>query len=286
MMYPQSMKPQTILITGATAGIGKSTAIYLVRRGHRVIASGRSEAALLKLKTELGLTPIETLVLDVADEQSIREAVLKVDLLTENRGIDVLINNAGFMIPGPLAELTDEDLRAQFNTNVFGLMSVTRAFLPKMFDRHAGKIINISSISGRIPAPLFGAYHASKYALEALSDALRMELHAFGIKVVIIEPGTIRTEFASRSVVAAKKALHPHSRYLAAFQDTDAMEAAANKIAVGPACVVHAIEKAVLSARPCARYVAPKFAWFGVPIFAILPTWFTDAVLRRVFSLS
>jgi short-subunit dehydrogenase len=280
------MKMKTILITGATSGIGKHAALHLARKGHRVIATGRNAAVLSQLQAEYPNQNFHVLILDVTQNESIAEAVVSIDKLTQNEGIDVLINNAGFMIPGPLAELTDENLRSQFDTNVFGLMAVTRAFLPKMFERKRGRILNISSVSGRIPAPLFGAYHASKYALEALSDALRMELQPFGIQVVIIEPGTIRTEFANRSIDAAKKALLPNSRYLSAFANADAMGETVNRIAVGPECVVRAIEKAVLSSRPCARYVAPKAAWVGIPLMAILPTWFTDSLLRRLFGLT
>src|SRR5690349_19373839 len=164
--------PATILITGATSGIGRHAALALSRAGHRVLAGGRRADALAELVRESG-GAIAPVVLDVDDPGSIAAAVDEVDRLTAGAGVDVLINNAGYATVGALIELSDAALRAQFTTNVFGLMAVTRAFVPAMVARGRGRVINISSVSGRIPAPVLGAYHASKYAVEALSDALR-----------------------------------------------------------------------------------------------------------------
>src|SRR5688572_1176943 len=152
----------TILITGATSGIGRHAALHLARAGHRVIASGRRAAVLADVVAESGgaITP---LVLDVDDAASIARATTEVEALTDGRGLDVLVNNAGYATVGALAELSDAHLRAQFETNVFGLMAVTRAFLPAMVARGRGRVLNVSSVSGRIPAPLLGAYHGSKY---------------------------------------------------------------------------------------------------------------------------
>jgi len=151
------MPAKTVLITGAGVGIGRDAVLELARRGHHVIATGRNLAALEKLKTWSSDVRIDCVLLDVTNSDSIASAVAEVDRLTDHRGIDVLVNNAGYMTPSPLAELSDADLRAQFDTNVFGLMAVTRAFLPRMFERGAGRILNVSSVSGRIPAPLVGA---------------------------------------------------------------------------------------------------------------------------------
>ncbi len=279
------MAVKSIVITGATAGIGRDAVLALASKGHHVIATGRNYAALEKVKAEANGN-VDCVRLDVTDEQSIASAVAEIDRLTENRGIDVLINNAGFMTPSPLAELSDHDLRAQFDTNVFGLMAVTRAFLPRMFERKTGRILNISSVSGRFPAPLVGAYHATKYAVEALSDALRMELHAFGIKVVVIEPGTIRTEFAERSHSAAVRAQRTDSRYQRAFQRADQVHAAADRIAVGPACVSNAIAHAATTPCPRARYIAPKRAWVAILLSTLLPTWVFDALMRQLAGLN
>src|SRR5262249_61673087 len=129
----------------------------------------------------------------VTDAASIAAAVAEVDRLTDGHGVDVLVNNAGFAAVCPLSEMSDADLRAQFETNVFGLMAVTRAFLPKMRARGSGRIVNVSSSGGRGTFPLMGAYHAPKYAVEALSHALRPELRALGMQGSVIRPGPIRT---------------------------------------------------------------------------------------------
>src|SRR3569833_786325 len=192
----------TILITGASSGIGRHAAIALARAGHRVFVAARRLAALEELQRD---APVEPLPLDHDEPASNTTQDTKLERRTEGRGRDVLVNNAGFATAGALAELGDAALRAQFETNVFGLMTLTRAVLPAMLARGAGRVINVSSVSGRIPAPILGAYHASKYALEALSDALRMELAPFGVRVSVIEPGTIRTEFASRAMAEATR---------------------------------------------------------------------------------
>ena len=137
------------------------TALHLAKRGHRVIATGRKSAELAKLKTEAGDLPLDTLQLDVTSAASIASAVQAIDALTAGRGIDLLVNNAGFGVLGPTSEIDDADVRAQFETNVFGLMSVTRAFLPQMRARRSGRIINISSVGGRITLPYFGVYNST-----------------------------------------------------------------------------------------------------------------------------
>jgi NADP-dependent 3-hydroxy acid dehydrogenase YdfG len=281
------MKQQSVLITGATAGIGYQTALDLLAAGHQVIAAGRNEAALLKLATQAGGNDrLRTLRLDVTDSASVAAAVVAVDRLTNGRGLDVLINNAGYMTPAPLADQSDADLRAQFETNVFGLMAVTRAFLPQMFKRRAGRVVNVSSVSGRFPAPLVGGYHATKYALEALSDALRMETHAFGIKVIVIEPGTIRTEFADRSQREARRAQPRDTLYGSVYERADAVAKAADRIAVDPSRVSGVIARAVASRCPKARYLVPRRAWLALVLHALMPTCLFDALMRRLAGLT
>src|SRR5215831_14526588 len=169
---------KTVFITGATAGIGRTTALHLTAQGHHVIASGRKRAELDKLEAEgRGLAGVLDVVsLDVTQPASIAAAVEAVARLTDDRGPDVLINNAGFGVLGPTSEISDAEMRRQYETNVFGLMNVTRAFLPAMRARRAGRIINVSSMGGRITLPYFGVYNSTKYAVESLSDALRYEL--------------------------------------------------------------------------------------------------------------
>jgi len=276
----------TILITGATAGLGHHTALLLAVRGHRVIASGRNEATLALLRNETPTAKIETITLDVTSLSSIAEACTEVDRLTEGRGIDVLINNAGYSQAGPISEIDDADLRAQFDTNVFGLMAVTRAFLPAMRARGTGRIMNVSSIAGRITTPLLGAYHASKYAVEALSNALRLELAAFGINVILIEPGAIRTEFSDRAMSQAEKYRTSTSPYAVLFEDVERIRRFFNTGAIGAEVVSRAIVRAVEAERPHARYVVPTSAYLILLSFAIIPTRFTDSLLLRMTGLT
>jgi NAD(P)-dependent dehydrogenase (short-subunit alcohol dehydrogenase family) len=276
----------TILLTGASAGIGRATALAFAAEGHHVIAAARRREALEALRDEAPAGTITPLVLDVDDPSSIEAALVEIDRLTGGRGLDALVNNAGYATAGALAEMQDKDLRAQFETNVFGLMTLTRGVLPAMLARGAGRIVNVSSVSGRIPAPVLGAYHASKYALEALSDALRMELAPFGVQVVIVEPGTIRTEFASRAMGEASRARGTQSRYAAIYEKTAEIEAKFDRMAGPPTPVVKAIQKAVFERRPSARYVAPRHFAAMIALVRLLPTSLTDFVMRRMFGLT
>lgn len=275
---------KVILITGASSGIGRDAAIALARSGHHVIAAARRLAVLEQLReAHPSITPLQ---LDLDDGDSIAAAVAEVARITSGRGVDALVNNAGFATAGALAELSDRDLRAQFETNVFGLMALTRAVLPAMLERGSGRIVNISSVSGRIPAPILGAYHASKYALEALSDALRMEVAPFGVQVVLVEPGTIRTEFASRALGEATRARGEVTRYAAIYARTAELETKFDKLAGSSAPVVHAIARAIFARRPAARYVAPRRFAIMIALVRLLPTCWVDAVMRRMFGLT
>ncbi len=278
--------PRTILITGASSGIGRDAALALARRGHHVIAAARRLPALAALADQVPDGRITPLVLDLDDTSSIATAAAAIDRLTAGRGIDVLVNNAGFATAGALAELADRELRAQFETNVFGLMALTRAVLPAMLERGDGRIVNVSSVSGRVPAPILGAYHASKYALEALSDALRMEVAAFGVTVSIVEPGTIRTEFASRALAEGIKARTGVTRYAAVYERAAALEARFDGMASTTSPVIRAITHAVDARRPRARYVAPRRFALLIALVRLVPTCWLDAAMRRMFGLT
>jgi NAD(P)-dependent dehydrogenase (short-subunit alcohol dehydrogenase family) len=275
-----------VLITGATAGIGRTTALHLAKLGHHVIASGRKPAELAKLETEgLGLgVKLDVVTLDVTSSTSIAAAVEAVSRLTGGLGLDVLINNAGFGVLGPTSEISDAELRRQYDTNVFGLMSVTRAFLPQMRERRAGRIINVSSVGGRITLPYFGVYNSTKYALESLSDALRYELQPFGIDVALIEPGVIRTNFEATAVSGLEGfAASPYGRSLAKY---DRMSKMADRFASNPIVVAKAIARAVGARRAAARYVAPRRTHLAIWMSAILPTAVWDWAMRKAGFLT
>jgi short-subunit dehydrogenase len=275
-----------ILVTGASSGIGRDAALALARLGHHVIATGRRLEPVEALRAQAAPGVITPLHLDLDSPASIASAAAAIDELTSGYGLDALVNNAGFATAGALAELSDADLRKQFETNVFGLMALTRAVLPAMMERGHGRIVNVSSVSGLIPAPVLGAYHASKYALEALSDALRMELHPFGVQVAVVEPGTIRTEFASRTLGEANRARANGSRYAAVYERASAVEAKFDKMASTTAPVVRAIVHAVTARRARSRYIAPRRFAIGVWLVRLMPMCWFDAAMRRVFGLT
>lgn len=280
------MALDTILITGATSGIGRYAALYLARRGFRVFATGRSQAALTSLQEEAKGLELETLRLDVTDRGSIDAARDEVVAKTGGKGIDVLINNAGFGIVGPLELLSDDELRAQYDTNVFGLMAVTRAFLPAMKKRGRGRILNVSSVGGRVTLPLYGGYNSTKYAVESLSDALRRELQPFGVQVVLIEPGVIRTEFVERSLGALDPSRDATGFYGDAFAMAEHIRKQTEQTAVSPDCVARAMERAITARRPAARYVAPFRTNVLLAFVALLPTSWMDAALRWGMGLT
>ena len=280
-----STDSRTILITGATSGIGRFAALYLARLGHTVIATGRNRDALESLTVDAYGARLSALRLDVTDDASIQAAVAHVDTITGGRGLDVLVNNAGYGLLAPLSEVSDADLRRQFDTNVFGLMAVTRAFLPAMRERGSGRIINVSSVGGRITMPFGGAYSASKYALESISDALRVELAPFGIQVVLIEPGVIRSEFGNRSMDLVGQYRVDGSPYAPVFDRAEELQARSEQMAVGPDVIARVMARAIEARRPAARYVAPIRARLMLALVEALPTRAADALMARVAGL-
>jgi NAD(P)-dependent dehydrogenase (short-subunit alcohol dehydrogenase family) len=286
-----SKTSQTIIITGATSGIGRHAAVHLAAAGHHVIATGRKLEALAELRQERVSGRLDTLVLDVTSGESIDAAAAEIARLTEGRGVDALINNAGYGHAGPLADVTDEELRAQFETNVFGLMRVTRAFLPQLLasgrENGRARILNVSSVGGRVTFPMFGAYHASKYAVEALSNALRLELAPFGVDVVLIEPGPIHSEFAERSVaIVDGYARRGDSRYAPIFARTAKIKELTDRQSVGPEATSKVMERALYVRRPRARYVVPFTSRLMLFFLGVLPTRLADALMRVAIGLT
>jgi NAD(P)-dependent dehydrogenase (short-subunit alcohol dehydrogenase family) len=279
---------QSILVTGASSGIGRDAALRLARRGHLVLAGGRRPDALAALAREAsdrGRGRLEPVPLDVTDPASVEAARALVDRRTGGRGLDVLVNNAGYALPGPLEALAERDLRRLFDTNVFGLLAVTRAFVPAMRERGQGRVVNVGSIMGRVAMPLLGAYNASKHAVAALTDVLRIELAPFGITVVLVEPGAVRTAFAARALAALDPYRDPASPYAGALAGTDAAWARVYRLAPGPAPAGRAIVRAATSDRPAARYVVPLRNRLVVAALTGLPTRAADATKRRIMGI-
>ena len=265
-----------ILITGASSGIGYDAAQTLAQRGHRVYAAARRVELMQPLK-DYGVVPIK---MDVTDQQSMADGVQTV-LDAEGR-IDVLFNNAGYGYFGAVENVSDAEARRQVEVNVFGLAALCRLVLPVMRRQGSGRIINTSSIAGRIVLPFGGWYHVSKYSVEALSDAMRMEMKPFGIDVVMIEPGGIKTDWG---IIAARH-LADSSRGTAyeqaALVEADLLDKAYRGPYLSrPSVVTRAVVRAVESRRPRPRYRIGRFSTLSILLHSLLPTRCWDSLMRR-----
>ncbi|MCB0420560.1 MAG: oxidoreductase [Bdellovibrionales bacterium] len=261
---------KVILITGASSGIGKKTAEKLIAAGHVVYGGARRVERMQDLE-KLGGYPLH---LDVSDDASMKAAVDKV--VVEQGGIDVLVNNAGFGLYGSVEDTDINDARYQFEVNLFGLARMTQLVTPHMRKRKSGKIINISSVAGKIYTPLGGWYHATKHALEGLSDCLRFELKPFGIDVVIVEPGVIQTEFGDVLTSTLMKRSEGGAYEALARQIADTTEEMyKNGVGSSPDLISGTIMKAIESKKPRTRYLVGKLAkpmlflrnWLGDRIY-------------------
>lgn len=270
------MSKKVILVTGASSGMGYEACKSLASQGHKVYGGARRVEKMESLKAD-GVTPLK---LDVTDDASCKEAI---DTIMKNEGrIDVLINNAGYGSYGAIEDVTIDEAKRQFEVNLFGLARLTKAVLPHMRMQHSGTIINTSSMGGRLVSFLGGWYHATKYAVEAFSDALRMETKQFGIHVALIEPGGIKTNWG-----------HIAADHLAESAKGGAYEEVALKAAEGmhkqysgnmmsdPKVVVKAMSKAVNARKPKPRYLIGFGAKPLVFMHAILPTRAFDFIMMH-----
>jgi NAD(P)-dependent dehydrogenase (short-subunit alcohol dehydrogenase family) len=271
-----------VLITGCSTGIGRATAERLLRSGWKVTATARRPETI----KDLGDAGARTLALDVTDEASMIAAVAAVE--KEDGVVGVLINNAGYGLQGPVEEVSMSELRRQFETNVFGLVRMAQLVLPGMRRQGWGRIVNVSSIGGRLVFPGGGLYHGSKFAVEAISDALRFEVRPFGVKVIIVEPGTVLTpwgETALASIPGDQNDAGPYEAYKKALEETvrGAYEGPLARMAVTADKVASVIEKAIGSKRPRTRYPVGVPARMGIPMRRFTPDRVFDAVLRTQF---
>lgn len=247
-----STNNKTALVTGASSGIGAATALALAQNGWTTYASARQVARLASLATH----GLHTLSLDVTDEHSMRAAVAQVECT--HGAVDLLVNNAGFGLNGPVEELAMDDIRRQFETNVFGLVRMSQLVLPGMRRQGSGRIINVGSVGGTFTVPGAGAYHASKWAVESFTDALRYEVQSFGIDVVLIQPTGVYTQF-DKKLAQTMPDTGPTSPY-AAFKANHARVTQHMFTGWNMAGIVHAEEvaQAIVDAatmrRPHTRY--------------------------------
>jgi NAD(P)-dependent dehydrogenase (short-subunit alcohol dehydrogenase family) len=252
------MKPQGVaLVTGSSSGIGYETALLLARNGFKTYASmrnlGKSKDITQVANREK--LPLQVVQLDVNDDVSVKQAVEKI-LAAEDQTIDVLVNNAGYGLFGALEDLSIEEIKAQFETNFFGVVRVTQQVLPVMRKQKSGTIVNMSSVGGRLGIPALSAYHSTKFALEGLSESISYELEPFGIRVVLIEPGFIRTNIMNSSIIA-KKAQDLNSPYFSLTQQLEkSFKSAMENTSASspPEEVAKVVLQAVTSDSPKLRY--------------------------------
>jgi NAD(P)-dependent dehydrogenase (short-subunit alcohol dehydrogenase family) len=273
---------KAVLITGCSTGIGRATAERLADDGWTVYATARRPEAIADLEAK----GCRTLALDVLDEDSMRAAVTAVE---EAEGaVGVLVNNAGYSQSGAVEEVPPEQVRRQFETNVFGLLRLTQLVLPGMRRQRWGKIVNVSSMGGRLTFPGGGIYHATKHAVEALSDALRFEVRGFGVDVVLIEPGLIRTNFSETAVGSIEQGLpsegpYAHFNRAVAKSTAEAYTGPLGRLGGGPESVARTIAKAISARRPRTRYPVTPSARMVLGMRRVLPDRGWDAAMGSQF---
>lgn len=273
----------TVLITGASTGIGAACAIRLAAAGMHVYAGVREDAAGAALRAQNAalITPLH---IDVTDADSIAAAVATLDAQLGDAGLNGLVNNAGIAIGGPLEVLPMNEIRRQFDVNVFGALAVTQAFLPQL-RRARGRIVNMGSIAGRIALPFLGPYCMSKSALRAMTHALRLEVDAWGIDVALVEPGAIATPIWKKSNAAAdvmqatlqNDTLAHYSRHLEGIRRVIAK---AEEQAISADAVARAVEHALTAAHPKTEYLVGNDARMRAAINAVLPQFLQDKLHR------
>lgn len=274
---------KTILITGASSGFGQVTAHYLARRGWRVLAVVRKAEDAERLRAEAAGLPLEPLVAAITDDAQVAELGRTVaGLAPELHG---LLNNAGTAYPGPLEVLALADLRAQLEINVVAQVAVTQALLP-LLKAGRGTVINVSSLGGRVAFPVTGAYHASKFALEALSEAWRLELAPLGVKVVVVEPAGSPTAIWKSGEQNARALYHGGraSAYRRLIERYAVLAAEAARSGFPPERFAELVARILATSNPRARYALPLSATFTLLARRLLPDWAWEAVLRRLFQ--
>ncbi len=281
-------KAKSVVITGASTGIGRACALRLDRMGWHVFAGVRkpSDGEALRAKASERLTPVE---IDVTDEASIARAAEQAVEATGDEGLGGLVNNAGISVAGPLEFLPLDELRRQLEVNVTGQVAVTQAFMP-LIRQGNGRVVFMGSISGRLATPFLGPYAASKFALEAIADALRMELRPWGIQVSIVEPGSIATPIWDKGQAAAdelEQRISPRARELYDPAIAAVRQAARDAAARGvpPGRVAKAVAHALTARRPKTRYLIGNDARVQLALASLLPDRARDPIVSRIMGL-
>ncbi len=276
-------RSQAVLITGCSSGIGRATAVRLAGSGWTVYATARRPESL----ADLAAAGCHVLALDVTDEDSMQAAVAEIE--SREGAVGVLVNNAGYSQSGAIETVPMDAVRRQFETNVFGLVRLTQLVLPKMRAQRWGKIVNVGSMGGRLSFPGGGHYHATKHALEAISDALRFELRGFGIDVILLEPGLITTEFGDTATASIGEAPSANDDPYASFNATvgavtkGAYDSPMRILGAGPERVAKVIERAIRRSRPPARITITPSAKLTIATRRLVSDRMWDAAMRRQF---
>jgi NAD(P)-dependent dehydrogenase (short-subunit alcohol dehydrogenase family) len=287
---PKDLSQQVILITGASSGIGAALARMLAERfpDIRLVLAARSVDWLDKVAADCRVAGAQVLV--VPTDMSCPEQVeaLAQQAIATFEGVDILVNNAGYGQMGPIELIPPEKVREQFDTNVLGAIALCRCLTPSMRDRGGGRIINISSLGGRLAFPFGGLYSASKFALEGFSDALRMELSPFNIRVSVVEPGPVRTNFFDVANQKVKQSVPNPDRtpYRAAFKRLEGLDRQVDRQAWSAERVAGVIVRVMRAARPRSRYVAATGG--NILLFLmrkVLPIWAVDAFWKRFYGI-
>ena len=276
-----------VLVTGASTGIGRACAERLATAGHTVYAGVRSESDAERLRQEAP-APLQPLLLDITDEEAVRRAFERIGAETGGRLAGV-VNNAGIAVAGPVEFTGTDHWRRQFEVNLFGHVSVTRSAIP-LLRRDRGRIVFMSSLGGRLAQPFIAPYTASKFALEALADSLRLELRPWRVSVSLVEPGAVRTPIWAKSLAAADILLGDappeiHRLYGVAVEAATRASRRSAERGVEPGAVADAVEHALTASRPRTRYVVGREARIGVLAARLLPDRLRDELLLRLVGL-
>jgi len=274
------MTTKTALVTGASSGIGEATALKLHALGYTVYGAARRTDRLERLAAQ-GVRPLK---MDVTDDASMRAGVDRI--VAETGRVDVLVNNAGYGSYGAIEDVPLDEARRQFEVNVFGALRLTQLVLPHMRARRSGTVVNITSMGGKIHTPLGGWYHGTKFALEALSDCLRLEAKPFGIDVVVIEPGGIATEWGGIAAAKLEETSTGGAYAAQASAVASSLRSEANEKRNSPPSVIaDAVAKAVSSRRPRTRYATGFGARPLIALRRVLPDRAFDSVISRAVGL-
>jgi len=269
----------TALLTGCSSGIGRATALALLDRGYVVHATARRPATL----DDLAARGARTLALDVTSEESMVAAVRAVE--ADHGHVDLLVNNAGYALQGPVEEVSIDTVRAQFETNVFGLVRLTQLVLPGMRAAGRGRIVNVGSMGGRFTFPGGGYHHATKHAVEAISDALRLEVAPFGIHVSLVQPGPVVSAFLDAAVDSVEIADGPYAQFNRDLVERyrKAYDGSASNMEITPEKVAGVIVAAATASRPRSRYAVGAMAKTLITSRRLLPDVAWDGVIRSLW---